>query len=342
MLDVGSGPGVLADAVLRSVPGARVVVQDYSPPMLAQARSRLAWAGDRVRLQQSDLSSPGLVPRPRPALRRRRLVVRHPQPARARGDPGRLRGARHRARPRRLRPAARPRRVGGSPRRRGWSGSGGGATSTSPRASPRSWVGWRARGWSRSTASGRTGSKWRCAGSGRDPPRGSRRRRAPDLRATTDALAAAFAELGRGEAATTTRVRASAGTSMASAMAAVVPAAGIGGGKLYGSPIRRLQLRRRPLPTDGGVLCTLDGDMLTRIRTAAATGPRCPPSGAGRGAGGRPLRHGQPEPLAGPGVGAGAGAGRAAGLGPLGRTGAAAGGVGPGAGPACAGAERSG
>ena len=59
VLDVGSGPGVLADAVLRSVPGARVVVQDYSPPMLAQARSRLAWAGDRVRLQQSDLSSPG-------------------------------------------------------------------------------------------------------------------------------------------------------------------------------------------------------------------------------------------------------------------------------------------
>ena len=43
VLDVGSGPGVLADAVLRSVPGARVVVQDYSPPMLAQARSRLAW-----------------------------------------------------------------------------------------------------------------------------------------------------------------------------------------------------------------------------------------------------------------------------------------------------------
>jgi len=59
VLDVGSGPGVLADAVLRSVPGAAVVVQDYSPPMLDQARSRLAWAGDRARFHQSDLGSPG-------------------------------------------------------------------------------------------------------------------------------------------------------------------------------------------------------------------------------------------------------------------------------------------
>ncbi len=59
VLDVGSGPGVLADAVLRSIPRARLVVQDYSPPMLAQAHSRLAWAGDRVRFHLSDLRSPG-------------------------------------------------------------------------------------------------------------------------------------------------------------------------------------------------------------------------------------------------------------------------------------------
>lgn len=59
VLDVGSGPGVLAEAVLRSIPGARLVVQDYSPPMLDQARSRLARAGDRVRFHQSDLRSPG-------------------------------------------------------------------------------------------------------------------------------------------------------------------------------------------------------------------------------------------------------------------------------------------
>ena len=92
-----------------------------------------------------------------------------------------------------------------------------------------------------------------------------------DLRATTDALAAAFAELGRGEAATTTRVRAAAGTAMASAMAAVVPAAGIGGGKLYGTHPGGFSFVVALFSTDGGVLCTLDGDTLTRIRTAAAT-----------------------------------------------------------------------
>lgn len=59
VLDVGSGPGVLADAVLRAVPLARVVVHDYSPPMLEQARSRLAWAGDRARFHQSDLAVRG-------------------------------------------------------------------------------------------------------------------------------------------------------------------------------------------------------------------------------------------------------------------------------------------
>ena len=59
VLDVGSGPGVLAEAVLRAVPRARVVVQDYSPPMLEQARSRLAWAGDRARFHQSDLAVRG-------------------------------------------------------------------------------------------------------------------------------------------------------------------------------------------------------------------------------------------------------------------------------------------
>lgn len=59
VLDVGSGPGLLAEAVLRAVPGASVVVQDYSPPMLEQARSRLAWAGDQARFHQSDLAAPG-------------------------------------------------------------------------------------------------------------------------------------------------------------------------------------------------------------------------------------------------------------------------------------------
>jgi ornithine cyclodeaminase/alanine dehydrogenase-like protein (mu-crystallin family) len=104
-----------------------------------------------------------------------------------------------------------------------------------------------------------------------------------DLRATTDALEAAFGELGRGEAATTTRVRASVGSSMASGMAAIVPAAGISGGKLYGTHPGGFSFVVALFSTDGGVLCTLDGDMLTRIRTAAATAlavRRLAPSGA--------------------------------------------------------------
>jgi ornithine cyclodeaminase len=92
-----------------------------------------------------------------------------------------------------------------------------------------------------------------------------------DLGATTDALETAFAALGRGEAATTTRVRAAAGGAMASAMAAVVPGAGIGGGKLYGTHPGGFSFVVALFAVDGGVLCTLDGDWLTRIRTAAAT-----------------------------------------------------------------------
>ena len=58
-IEEGSGPGVLADAVLRSVPGARVVVQDYSPPMLAQARSASRGRATGSASSESDLSSPG-------------------------------------------------------------------------------------------------------------------------------------------------------------------------------------------------------------------------------------------------------------------------------------------
>ena len=52
-----------------------------------------------------------------------------------------------------------------------------------------------------------------------------------DPGSVTDSLGAAFAAWGRGEAATTRRVRAAAGGLMASAMAAVVPP--YSGGKLY-------------------------------------------------------------------------------------------------------------
>jgi ornithine cyclodeaminase len=92
-----------------------------------------------------------------------------------------------------------------------------------------------------------------------------------DLPATTDALEAALGDLSRGEAATTLRVRASVGPAMASGMAAVIPRAGVSGGKLYGTHPGGFSFVVALFSTTGGVLCTLDGDMLTRIRTAAAT-----------------------------------------------------------------------
>jgi len=58
ILDVGAGPGVVADALLRAIPAARLLCQDYSLPMLERARSALAWAGDRVSYHQSDLADP--------------------------------------------------------------------------------------------------------------------------------------------------------------------------------------------------------------------------------------------------------------------------------------------
>jgi ornithine cyclodeaminase len=92
-----------------------------------------------------------------------------------------------------------------------------------------------------------------------------------DLPRTTDALEAALGDLARGAAATTQRLRASVGPTMASAMAAVIPRAGVSGGKLYGTHPGGFSFVVALFSTDGGVLCTLDGDMLTRIRTAAAT-----------------------------------------------------------------------
>jgi SAM-dependent methyltransferase len=61
VLDVGSGPGPLASAVLRALPHARVVCQDFSEPMLERARTALAWAGERVRYHRSDLAAPDWI-----------------------------------------------------------------------------------------------------------------------------------------------------------------------------------------------------------------------------------------------------------------------------------------
>jgi tRNA (cmo5U34)-methyltransferase len=57
VLDVGTGPGVLAAAILRTLPTAHVVAQDFSRPMLDRAASELSWAADRITFHESDLAA---------------------------------------------------------------------------------------------------------------------------------------------------------------------------------------------------------------------------------------------------------------------------------------------
>jgi ornithine cyclodeaminase len=90
-----------------------------------------------------------------------------------------------------------------------------------------------------------------------------------DPAAVTDAVAAAFGAWGRGEAATTQRVRASAEGLMSSAMAAVVPP--FSGGKLYATNKGVFTFVMVLFDADGRLLCTLDGDVITRLRTPAAS-----------------------------------------------------------------------
>jgi len=59
VLDVGAGYGALSAQVLERFPRAQLVCQDFSEPMFAQARKRLAWASERVSFTHSDLSNPG-------------------------------------------------------------------------------------------------------------------------------------------------------------------------------------------------------------------------------------------------------------------------------------------
>lgn len=56
ILDLGCGPGVVAEAVLDRFPQARVCGVDSSPAMLELAAARLARFGDRVRLVSHDLT----------------------------------------------------------------------------------------------------------------------------------------------------------------------------------------------------------------------------------------------------------------------------------------------
>lgn len=87
--------------------------------------------------------------------------------------------------------------------------------------------------------------------------------------AVTRAVAEAFISWGRGEASTTPRVRASAEGQMASAMAAVVPP--FSGGKVYATVDGAFTFVVVLFDDRGRLLCTLDGDVLTRLRTPAAS-----------------------------------------------------------------------
>jgi 2-polyprenyl-3-methyl-5-hydroxy-6-metoxy-1,4-benzoquinol methylase len=58
VLDVGGGYGVVTEEVLGAFPGAVVTLQDYSQPMLDQARQRLAAHGERVKYAVGDLCDP--------------------------------------------------------------------------------------------------------------------------------------------------------------------------------------------------------------------------------------------------------------------------------------------
>ncbi|MEO5902254.1 MAG: hypothetical protein ABIR68_19280 [Ilumatobacteraceae bacterium] len=89
-----------------------------------------------------------------------------------------------------------------------------------------------------------------------------------DLPAVTETVGAAFAAWGRGEAATTQRVRASTAAAMASAMAAVVPP--YTGGKVYATANGKFTFVNVLFDTEGRLLCMLDGDALTAYRTPAS------------------------------------------------------------------------
>lgn len=90
-----------------------------------------------------------------------------------------------------------------------------------------------------------------------------------DLPAVTERLADAYAAWGRRAAATTPRVRAATGATMASAMAAVVPP--FSGGKVYATVAGRFTFVIVLFDVGGRFLCTLDGDAVTRYRTPATS-----------------------------------------------------------------------
>lgn len=90
-----------------------------------------------------------------------------------------------------------------------------------------------------------------------------------DLGSVTEAVERAFEAWGTGAAHSAQRVRSSASGQMASAMAAVVPP--FSGGKLYATVHGRFTFLNVLFDAAGHLVCTLDGDVITGFRTAAAT-----------------------------------------------------------------------
>jgi ubiquinone/menaquinone biosynthesis C-methylase UbiE len=58
VLDVGAGYGAVTEEVLKTFPQARVTLQDYSQPMLGEARQRLAGNAAQLRYVTADLTDP--------------------------------------------------------------------------------------------------------------------------------------------------------------------------------------------------------------------------------------------------------------------------------------------
>jgi ubiquinone/menaquinone biosynthesis C-methylase UbiE len=63
VVDIGGGYGIVTEMVLQAFPRARVTVQDYSQPMLEEAKRRLAPTADRVGFVLADLRDPAWVKR---------------------------------------------------------------------------------------------------------------------------------------------------------------------------------------------------------------------------------------------------------------------------------------
>jgi SAM-dependent methyltransferase len=63
VLDIGGGYGVVSEEVLTTFPGAHVTLQDYSEPMLAAARERLAADSARTSFVLADLTDPSWIDR---------------------------------------------------------------------------------------------------------------------------------------------------------------------------------------------------------------------------------------------------------------------------------------